>query len=131
MELRLVQVVINRLASDGIAKRNFSMLLVVHKTLTSAVVESGLAAFSLQLREAQIPHFSGTFQRHLGVMLGEDLVVLRWDHLVLAFNTTQAGEEQVFNSRKINSHGSCPPYEMPVGPAPLLRSHSLLNPTTT
>ena len=97
LELRLVQVVIDGFARDGITKGNFVMLLVVHITLTSAVVEGGLAAFGLQLGKTEVAHFSGTLQRQLGVMLGEDFVVLRWDHLVLAFNPPQAGEQKVLN----------------------------------
>ena len=73
------------------------MLLVVDITLTSAVVESGLAAFGLKLREAQIPHFGGTFQSHARLMLGENLVVLRRNLLVLAFNAAKSRQEKVFN----------------------------------
>ena len=96
-ELGLVEVVINRLASDGITKSNLSVLLIVDVTLTSVVVESGLTTFSLELGKTQEAHFSGALKRHLGIMLGEDLVVLRRDLLVLAFNPTEAGEQKVFN----------------------------------
>jgi hypothetical protein len=37
-------------------------------------------------------------------VLGEDFVVLRWDHLVLAFYAAEAGEKKVFDLTKINSH---------------------------
>jgi len=73
------------------------MLLVIHITLTSTVVEGSLATFGLQLSETEVTHFSGTFERQLRIMLREDLVVLRWDHLVLAFYAPQAGEQKVFN----------------------------------
>ena len=96
-ELRFVQVIVNGFASDRVAQANFRMLLVVDKTLTSAVVECGLATFGFQLREAQEAHFCGALKRHLGVVLREDFIVLRWDHLVLAFDTTQAWQEKVFD----------------------------------
>ena len=61
------------------------------------VVERGLATFSLQLRKAKVAHLGSTLESHLGIVLREDFVVLRRDHLVLAFNATEAGEEKVFN----------------------------------
>ena len=64
-ELGLVEVVVDGLAGDRVAESNFSMLLVVHVTLASAVVESSLAAFSLQLRQAEEPHFGGALKSHL------------------------------------------------------------------
>ena len=80
------------------------MLLVIHITLASAIVESGLTAFGLELSQTQITHFSRAFEGHAALVLGENFVILRWDHLVLAFNPTEAGEQKVFNRRKINSH---------------------------
>ena len=97
MELGLVEVVVHRLAGDGVTKGNFRMLLVVDKPFTSAVVEGGLATFSLQLREAEEPHFGGAFESQFRVVLRENPVVLRRDHLVFAFNATQARQEKVFN----------------------------------
>ena len=55
MELRLVDVVINRFAGDGISETNFGVLLVVHKTLTSARIKGGLATFGLELCETEEP----------------------------------------------------------------------------
>ena len=107
VELRLVQVVVDRLAGNSIPQGDFSVFLVVHKTLTSARVERSLTTFGLQLREAQIPHLGGTLEGHLRIVLGEHLVVLRRDHLILAFDTAKAGQEKILNGTKINSHGSC------------------------
>ena len=106
MELRLIEVVVDGFARNRIAKSDFSMLLVIDVAFASAVIESGLAAFRLQLCETEVTHFSCAFQRHLRVMLREDFVVLRRNLFVLADHPTEAGEEQVFNSRKINSHWS-------------------------
>ena len=52
MELGLVQVVINRLASDGVAESDLGVLLIVDVAFASRVVEGGLAAFGLELGEA-------------------------------------------------------------------------------
>ena len=82
------------------------MLLVIDVTLASAVVESGLAAFSLQLSKTQETHFRSALKRHFGIVFRENLVVLRRDHLILAFNPTETGEEKVFDGTKINSHWS-------------------------
>ena len=73
------------------------MLLVVNVTLTSAVIKGSLTAFGLKLSETQETHLSGALQSHLRLMLRKDLVVLRWDHLVLAFNPTESGEQKVLN----------------------------------
>ena len=97
LELGLVQVVVNSFTSDRIAEADFCMLLVVDVTLTSIVVESSLTAFGFQLSVAEEAHFSGAFQSHFRVVLGEDFVVLCRNLLVLAFNSTEAGEQKVFD----------------------------------
>ena len=97
MELSLVQVVVDRLAGDRVAETNFGVLLIVNEALTSTVVEGSLTTFGFELGEAKITHFSGALQGHFRIVLGEDLVVLRWDHLILAFNPTEAGEQEVFD----------------------------------
>ena len=109
VELRLVEVVVNGFASDRITKADFRMFLVVNVTLTGAVVESGLTAFSLQLGKTQEAEFRRALKRQLRIVLREDFVVLRRDHLILAFDTTKARQEKVFDSRKINSHCSLLP----------------------
>jgi hypothetical protein len=106
VELALVEVVVDGFASDRVAKADLDVFLIVDEAFASAGVERGLAAFGLQLREAEEPHFSGALQRHLRIVLREDLVVLRRNLLVLAFDAAQTRQEQVFDGCEIDCH--CP-----------------------
>ena len=106
-ELGLVEVVVDSLASDRVAKGDFRVLLVVDEPLTSAVIEGGLATFSLELGETQETHFSSALQSHLRFMLYENLVILRRDHFVLAFHAPESGKQKVLNGTEIDSHLPC------------------------
>ena len=50
MKLRLIYVVIDRLAGNSVPKADFGMFLVIDKPLAGPVVERGLAAFRFELR---------------------------------------------------------------------------------
>ena len=103
-ELRLVQVVVDRLARDRVAKADFDVLLIVDEALAGVVVELNRAALGLELREPKEPHFGGAFQRHVRVCRLEHLVPLRGNLRVLSFDAPEAGKEKVADGGKIDSH---------------------------
>src|SRR5512139_1157576 len=55
-KLCLVQVVVNRLAGDSVAKTNFLVYFVIHISLWRCVVERGWRTLFLQLCVAEVPH---------------------------------------------------------------------------
>ena len=90
MELCLVQIVVNGFARNGIAKADFTVLLVVNETFTSTIVKGGLTAFGFELGKPKITHFRRAFQRHLRSVFGEDFIVLGRNHLILALYAAKA-----------------------------------------
>ena len=96
-ELALVEVVVDGFAGDRVAEADFDVFLVVDEAFASRIVEGGLAAFCLELGVAEEPHFGGALEGHLRRVLREDLVPLARNLLVLAFDATKAGQEQIFD----------------------------------
>ena len=83
-ELRFVEIIIDSLAGDRIAKADLKMLGVVNEAFASRIVEGGWSTLLLQLGKTEVAHRSATLQGHVRISLPKDLRPLTLDHFILA-----------------------------------------------